>query len=178
MVNVLPENLKKEIKSEYRLRFLIICIFTVICLEIIFFLSLIPSLINSSFKEKELIGQINNVNDLSYNDSDTISSVIENTNIRLKIINSTVSYPEFIPILKNIITSKISGVKINEIFYTADNATSSTVSISGIANSRESLISFENILIKNGMFKSVDFPISNLAKDKNINFSMSMKVYK
>lgn len=48
------------------------------------------------------------------------------------------------------------------------------VSVSGEASSREALMLFSNALKESGRFLSVDVPVSNLAKDKDLPFSIKI----
>jgi hypothetical protein len=49
------------------------------------------------------------------------------------------------------------------------------MAVSGKAVSRDALLSFSKALKSNHRFESVDLPVSNLAKSKDIEFSISIK---
>ena len=177
MFNLLPEIIKKEIKIDYRIRWLFVILLAVLFLQISFLIFLSPSWVNSFFREKELVSQLNEINkSSSYQDANTTSSIIESTNVKLKIINTDMEYPKVVPLIGSILSNKIPGISINELSYKFSKATVATITVSGVSKSRELLIAYVNSLEKSGVFSVVDLPISNLAKDMDIDFSMNLTV--
>jgi Tfp pilus assembly protein PilN len=81
-----------------------------------------------------------------------------------------------IPIVNVILANKISGIHINEFIYTSSDGKTAAISLSGISSSREVLMNYVKILDKSGSFKNVESPISNLAKDKDFDFSINLSV--
>lgn len=179
MFNVLPENLKMQIKKEYRLRLLIvifICIIFVLSSLLIFML---PPWVISSYKEWDVSSRVSNVSkSLSASNANAISAVVSSTNLKLNIINNTLQYPEITPIINVILINKTSGITIREFLYTSPNPQEGSITINGVANSREALVRFSKTLEQTKVFKTVDLPVSNLAKGKNIEFSVNLTILK
>ena len=71
--------------------------------------------------------------------------------------------------LVDVTNSKGAGISITNLFYTKEN-----LSITGIAESRETLLDFRRELEQKAYTETVDLPISNFAKDTNIPFSMNV----
>lgn len=179
MFNLLPENLKEKIKKEYKLRLTIIAILFVIIAQLTFLIFLLPSWLNSYYKQKEYSGRKNEVsNFLSSLDISSTTAYIKSTNSILTIINDSLDYPKMSPVVMDILSKKKSSIKIGGIFYSVNSGNSATLSINGLASNREALVSFSDSLKEIEYFKKVDLPISNLAKDKNIDFSINVNIEK
>jgi hypothetical protein len=52
------------------------------------------------------------------------------------------------------------------------------LAISGTSNTRESIIDFNKVLNKIGIFEKIDLPVSNIIKDKKSDFTMVLKYIK
>ncbi len=175
MFNLLPENLKDKIKSEYRARRFIIILFFIISLQATFLVFLFPSWFISFSREKTSISRSDQANAyFAILDSTNVVSLVKSINTRLRIIDNELSYVKATPYINVVISEKPSSLKINKLSFIATSATSSTLFIGGNSVSRESLVLFVKSLQDSKMFNTVDLPISNLAKDKNIDFTVNL----
>ncbi len=177
MFNLLPETFKEKIKAEYKLRRLVLILAFVIFIQSSFLIFLFPSWLISLYKEKEVASQIEEINKSSVAaNANSISSIIKSTNSKLKVINNTLEYPRLIPFVDTVISKKSENIHLIGILYSGTGRSTATLSIEGISSTREALVSFVKNLEKSGMFRKVDLPVSNLAKDKDIKFSMSLTI--
>ena len=80
-------------------------------------------------------------------------------------------------VINSIIASKSPNIKITRIVYVEkDESTGAKlVTISGIAPSREELLSFRQALEENSSFKNIDLPVSNFVKETNIQFTLTLR---
>ncbi len=67
-----------------------------------------------------------------------------------------------------------NDISISSINYTRGDKSQSSLNIQGIAKDRTSLITFSNNLKKELMFEKVDLPVSNLAKQIDVPFNMTL----
>lgn len=177
MFNLLPENLRVDIKKEYFIRKVVLSLIFVIFLQIVFFIFILPSWLISSYKEKEVVAKGEEMN--KYLSSLNVASTTSNIraiNQKLAVIDGALSYPEMVPLIKNILSKRTSAIKIVDVVYISNGEKSASVSIKGKSETRESLLSFVKSLQDTNLFKSVDLPISNLTKDKNLSFSVEIKI--
>ncbi|MEI6843232.1 MAG: hypothetical protein WCK48_01855 [bacterium] len=173
MFNVLPNFFKEEIKSEYKIRFWIVVVLFVIFIQISFLVMIFPSWLISLARQNEVTTELDATNkSSSYQNADKISTMIEDTNQKLKIIDSALTYPRFVPIVRSILDNKISGIKLNSILFSSTG--SNTVALTGISSTRETLVLFIKKLKDSGLFKDVFSPVSNFTKDKDIGFSINI----
>ena len=177
MFNVLPENLKNDIRKEYKIRLVIVTLSLFVALQMFFVVSLFPTWLSSLYKEKEVSSLIKKEQESELSrDVKNISEIIDSTNKKLFALNDTLEYPEVIPVYREIISNKVSGIKLTEFSYLSTASSSATVSLRGVSFSRENLVSFVKKLEESNKFSEVVSPVSNLAKQKNIEFVISLKV--
>ena len=177
MFNVLPHILKAKIKAEYQVRYVTLVLLLILFLQISFLIFLSPSWIISFYRERDASTQMENIKQSPLaKGASPIASVITDTNKKLFLLNSLLQYPEVAPTVKIILENKTSPVHLNEFLYTSKNASSSAFLIAGVSETREGLVSFVKSLEKSGNFKTVYLPVSDLAKDKNIDFSITLGV--
>ena len=175
MFNVLPDNLKAKIKTLYRGRLLVVIFIFIFFIQLAFLIFLLPSWVISEAKENEIILQTEEINNLAPELS-SFSSLISSTNVKLGILNSALQYPVLIPLINTVVSSKTRAVLLNQFTYSLTGTSTATLAIRGISNTREALVSFAKNLQNTKKFKTVDLPISNLAKDKDLDFSINLVI--
>lgn len=175
MFNLLPESLKADIKSEYRVRrFLVIMLFT-LCLQIVFVIFLFPSWLISSSKIEDSKGRVAQLEKSKIlSNTNTVRPIIRSINTELTSIDKSLEYPTLIPIINNILSKKTLSIKIIQFSYLANSSSTATINIRGVSANREDLVQFKKSLDGLGMFRSVNLPISNYAKDRDIDFGMDI----
>lgn len=179
MFNLLPENLRKSIIAEYRLRFTVVVIIFLIVIQVSFLFFLFPTWLSSFYREKDFSLQNDEANkSLSTLDIGSTTSFIKTFNSKLNIIDESLEYPKFSPIIDEVLSKKISAIRIYGIYYTVSSANTGTLTISGIGDNRESLVTYTEKLREISYLKKVDLPISNLAKERNIEFTININIEK
>ncbi len=176
MFNVLPEIFRKEIKSEYYLRYSVVILIAIIFLQISFLVFIFPSWLNSFYRQKEILAEAKwQKSKIVSKNADSILQTINSTNQNLNVILNNFNYSAVLPIVKEIISNKTSAITLTEFTYNNFAATPiAPMTISGVSRTREDLISFVDKLENLGDFSGVVSPISNLTKDNNINFVISL----
>lgn len=179
MFNLLPENLKSRIKSEYNLRRIIVICYFVIFIGATFLVFLFPSWIISLYKEKEISLQAEKNNQSTLEaDVQVVSTNIKKINLELRTVNTSLDYKKVIPLIDTILSQRTNTIKINELTYTGEDVSNTTMFIEGISATRGALSTFVKKLEDTKLFKSVNLPISNFAKERDINFSITLTLEK
>ena len=175
MFNLLPESLKDNIRSNYKIRRFIVVLVFILFLQVTFIVFILPSWLTSFYRENDAIFRTEKMgqSELASSASSTIN-MVKSINQKLNVIDSSLDYLKITPIINTILSNKTKLIYINSLAYTSNSSTTVTFSINGISGTRESLVSFKKDLDKTALFKNIDLPISNLAKDKDIDFSMIM----
>lgn len=175
MFNLLPDSLKEEIIKEYKLRKLIIVLLIIVFLQASFFVFMMPSWVNLSNKENELLERVKKFdNSPIVSGANALKLTVKLLNSEAIVMDKTLEYQEFIPILNTIISNKTNSIKITDVLFTSISSSTSMLVVQGVSSTRDDLVNYKNTLDQTKMFKSVDLPVSNLAKDRNIVFSINL----
>jgi hypothetical protein len=174
MFNLLPKDIRDQVKKEYFLRELIVISLFVSFILTTFLIFNIPTWLNSYYKEKEVLINIDKVNESIDISLVGTNELIKLLNGRLKVIDGFLSYPKFVPFVKDILSKKTSSISLKEITFSSSTTTKANITIGGVAKTRESLLSFVKNLQDLKRFSKVDLPISNFTKDKDLNFSINI----
>ena len=76
-------------------------------------------------------------------------------------------------VLLRVLEAKPSGVSITRLSFARHLDGSADIAIGGLARTREALLFFERRLRDDTLFSDIVLPVSNLANDKDIEFSMT-----
>ena len=181
MINLLPQKDKRDINRTIFFRRLFIIFVILNILLFIYIILLFPAFVTISSKESVVNKEFNSLKSSeSFTIDQDMNTIIDDTNTKLKIFpdfmrNDTVSEKIFSALLKE----KIDSINITHISYTKSekiDSVSPNIQVSGKANSREALFSYAKKLENNGTFSSVDVPISDFVKGKNIEFIIQLKI--
>ncbi|SRR5258708_525616 len=177
MINLIPNEEKKRKARDFYFRLLVVFIFMLATFFFILSISILPSYVLSSvrknFSNDKLVTQKNEpvpeINQKSL-------AVIKDLDNKLTIIEKSEKniYSVTGKIINEVLTKKMSDIKITKISYENDPLNGKKINILGAAPSRERLLSFRRALEEDINFKKVDLPISNFVKGSNIQFSLSV----
>lgn len=175
MFNLLPESIRSDIKNEYKTRRLFVVLLFVISLQITLVIFVFPSWINLNSKISDSKNRVNQLdNSKILNTSTDVKPIIKNINTELGIIDKSLDYPKLLPILDSILEQKSSSIKVSQFSYVSNSTSTAIINIKGVSATRESLVEFKRSLDGLKKFKGVNLPISNYAKDRDIEFSMDV----
>ncbi len=173
MINLIPPKAKKIVVREYWTRaasvwFLIFSF----ALLVMAFLS-VPTYILLRSLESAMASQIDyaKAEQGSYKESER---TIKNANALINHLNRSEAQMSFSALLGKLDTVAGPGVTLTEFGFVEEEGVLKQVSLLGHADTRVLLSSFRDRLTAHDLFLSVDLPISNLAKDKDITFSMKV----
>ncbi len=178
---LLPEKEIKILKREYRFRLLIFVLFFMSFAIMVGTISLIPSFLFSYSLEKESLTKIEELH--KNRKDDEIKAIItelgQSTKLMNKLANSDNSVV-FSHLISKIIGHKPKGLFIRSFDLSVEKETASStsvlVTIQGKSTSREALVSFRDRLSSDPLILSVDLPVSDLAKSKDILYSIKISI--
>lgn len=173
MMNFLPEENKKEIQREYFRRLVVISgfslFFTILFGIVIILLLFFVLKDQQAGVERQLAFSEQK---LSQSGAGDIVPLIKDLNDKIKILKANLTgINEKSVLIKNIISKKPKEIKINEIFFDEDK-----ILIKGLSETRNALIAFINSLKTEKSFEKVDSPLANFLSEKNIEFSIEIKL--
>ncbi len=177
MANLLPKKERNFFKYEYRFRLFSVILLFFIATSMLGMVFLLPSYFVSSLKEESIVrqfGLLKKTIELREEGASVESLLIAKQKINeLVIVDKQVSN---IKILQAIMDSMDDNVSVDVFYYTKGSEKKGKMRIAGIAESRAAFISFSDRLKKENSFNMVDFPVSSLAKDSDIPFSLILNI--
>lgn len=175
MFKLLPTQEKKKLEKEYRIRLCIVAFSFIFFIELIGAISLLPAFFLSTVKEKEVITEQLIVSKVTEDEKDEkfdeeIKKVREQIQ-QLKIDEKEIAIAH---VLNTVNKNKPTGVRLTSFNLVRNVGEESELRIIGIAQNRDSLVSFRDTLENESLFSGVELPISDLAKSKDISFSLNL----
>lgn len=177
MINLIPPAARKQVLKEYWFRVVSIMMCIVATAAIVASLLLSPSYVLVTTKGSDFADSAAEA--LSKSEKyDELLTEIEKTNDQTVVLLRDIETIKYTELMSKIEELAGDTIVINEIrFAGVDVKTKkSIVSVVGTADDRASLANYRTALDSDSSFTNVVLPISNLAKDVDIQFSLSVEV--
>jgi hypothetical protein len=174
MFKLLTEEVRKKVAHEYAYRRAVVVVVALVIILIVAMVGLFPADVLSRARKQEITERLRIIGNLELKKSEIdLKAWLTSINLKLNTLNPKLDVDRPSVYIEQVLEKRVAGIKLTNLSWVkSDNK--STISISGIANDRQTLIAFENSLNASGYFDTVSLPISNLARDKNINFQVKL----
>ncbi len=175
MLNFLPKSYIKKVNLGYIFRTYVFLFTFILLAGIILTLLFIPSAIFSKYKNITVANQLESTKSVEVNEGVDAVALIKKLNAIVKVLSisgQTGLSPS--DLVNKIISIKNTDIKISAISISNIQDVVTKIVITGVSKTRDSLTSFDNGLISDGTFASVDLPISSLIKSTDANFTMTL----
>ncbi|MDO8565293.1 MAG: hypothetical protein Q7R67_01580 [bacterium] len=174
MYKLLPDEERVRVAAEYSRRRVVVVLLTLILVIIVAMVGLFPSYLLSNARQREVLerGRIMGELDLD-EDEAQLQSWLSNLNLKLRALSPALDRDRPSALVEEVVRGKTDGIRITTFGWNKEEKLIS-LSISGVARDRQALIALENSLNASGHFETVELPISNLARDKDINFQVKL----
>ncbi len=173
MFTLLPQQQKKKLWKLYRIRLAIIFLLFVTTMSLVSIGFLFPSYISLAFNKDALnIDTKNLESKIAEKNNKGLNETLDQIKITLLSVNpDETNILESIRIILDRMPHDISVQSLN---YTRGQDAPSSIVVNGVAGDRNSLIIFTKQLQSELMFDSVNLPVSNLAKQSETPFSLTI----
>jgi hypothetical protein len=179
-MNLLPKTEKDNLKKGLKLRLLVMALFLLAVSFLIGVVTLLPSYFLAS-------GNLSRIQLAEYSSGKKNENLKEETlnlpgqiDSRLKFFQSNIANLSVVDVFYKMISVAPAGIKLNSVSFSRDQIykekNGTLILVSGIAGTREALVSFSASLKKVEVFSSADVPVSSLTKDRNLPFSINIFV--
>ncbi len=177
MLNILPREQKIILRKEYRLRRIAVWLGLVLVSLAVSLVLLVPSYFIYRVKAGDVRGELERSRKVLEADLQTGESAAEVAEA-LKNVEELKPFTPRTSVysLMRIFEGKPQTIRILDITFLAKAVDKPTIVLRGIAADRESLTTFSRALESRSEFGSIDLPVSNFAKERNIDFSMTITV--
>lgn len=183
MFTIITEQYAKILRRDYRIRLATVLLYGISFALIIGACALIPSYMLS--KEK-LVTASQDLQSLKTRREESGAAKQEKeiftSRDLINKVNSHISPITLYSVVESIVSSRSSGISLTQMSVDTGSVAANkdgglgTISVSGVASDRDSLLAFKHNLEKNGRFIKVELPLSDLAKSRNIDFSIKASI--
>lgn len=175
MINLLPFPDRKAVRAEYRHRLFVIAGL------LSFGLTLITSIILGSFafilfsRRNEVLQQIAAARrQFAAEEFAAARKLIEETNESVKILRAAPSGESVASVYKRLIDERAPGIKLIRLGFSAEGG--GRVDIDGRSPTRAVLLDFLDALGADSRFQSVDSPVKNIIRERDIDFHLTVVI--
>jgi len=175
MINLIPTKARKEVVKEYWVRVVTVWLFilSVFGAAVSLFLSPVYVLVTSQVNIYESSAVEKSEKVAEYDLSAPSLAVASRQAQMIVSLRNKFSFSEMVDILESM---KGEGVSLNNFDFRRSDLEIGSVKVQGKALTRQDLIDFRDLLLSHPKIKDIYLPISNLAKDKDIPFSISISL--
>jgi hypothetical protein len=174
MANLLPIKERKRGQREYTLRLSAVILIFFITAVVFGSVLLLPSYFFAELKLKSVKEQSVLVQRaIELRGQDVSGVLLTGTKQKLIELDTAQTQISQITLINAVNANRGQGIMIRSYFYTYAKDENS-IKIFGTASTREALTSFSERLKQESLFSRIDLPVSSLAKDTNIDFSITL----
>ena len=101
------------------------------------------------------------------------SAEVKQIKSKLWTIKENENVEPMLKVLERLLSKKIPGISITSVALTRT-AETGDIKVSGVASTREALVAFSKNLQSEPRYSNAELPVSSLAKNKDISFSISI----
>jgi hypothetical protein len=170
----LPRSEQKDIKRDYRIRVAIVLLFFLSLAAVVGVGSLFPAYIHASLEENLRLRDAAALKKTSAAAGLAVAErTLSDSTTLMSLLSRSVSSGQFSAAIADIAYAR-GGVKVTSFSVVMEASSTLSIIIGGFAPTRVSLLSFKNRLDALAPGISVDLPVSELARDANIQFSIKI----
>lgn len=175
MINLLPQKAKKKIIREYYMRVISISLIIVGVSTFVVSLLFLPVYILISSQVEAFSKSIADVSE-KVKEYDTSSQALIKATKEAQLIYEMESSQKITELLKILNNLQNNNLVVSEYDFRRVGKNIETIKLSGEAKTRQTLVDFSEDLKKLEFVEMVNLPVSNLAKDQNLEFSLILKL--
>lgn len=173
MINLIPPDAQKQVKSEYWIRVVSVWMILVGSAFLLVTILLTPVYVLINGQLESFLYEYNQANSESQSFVESETEITEINKIATLLANADEEVT-FSNIIIKIEQLASSDIQIENFTLSRKGGEISPIVVSGQAGSRFALTEFKDAIEASRIFKSVSLPLSNLAKDTDITFSITI----
>jgi len=175
MFKLLPPDTRAEVEHEYKMRRAVTLIFGLIIVFAVGIAGLFPTYVAFSSHEVALNEEISTLSDSPNTSADnSLKSWADAIRKKLVSISPGKDSDKPYELFTKTLAIKQDGIKINGLGWHKDEGNKLSLSLAGVASTRENLLAFEKALNDSKIFEHTTFPVSDLASSADINFQFNL----
>ncbi|HCC05530.1 TPA: hypothetical protein DEP58_04505 [Patescibacteria group bacterium] len=168
--NLLPKEQKKILEREYYVRLATVVAFTLAGAVIVGCVALVPAYMQVA-GELRLREATYELHQKDVEDNSSLVQEVSQSSLMLTFLEEKYSQEKLTTLLDEVFKERPSGISITGFSYKRND---SVLALQGIASTRDLVVPFARALEANQYFEEAPVPISNLAKNTNLDFNLSI----
>jgi predicted CopG family antitoxin len=177
MLHLLTEEHRQKVVREYQKRVLVVFFLGLLSVALVSSVFILPTFFLSYGKYSDFQLKTKTLDDeLVKNEAQSSSENVKEVAISIDALRSFDGKKEIYPLVSGLIQGVVSGVQIKNIIFTTNDTEGMIIDLAGKADTRKSLVAFDQKLKSNSLFSEIIIPLGSFAKEKNIDFSMKIIV--
>jgi hypothetical protein len=178
MFKLIGDESKKKVRKEYVLRRGIVMVAALAALVVMAIVALFPAYIISDSQYSEILARSEIIRlSEKQNERADLLTWLKDTNTKLSYLSPELDTDRPIELFKVFLTEENEGIQITSLSWKREKEKDKeklTFIVSGVASDRQKLIRFESAINTSGKFAKVSLPVSQFAKEKDIDFQMTV----
>ncbi len=175
MINLIPAAAKKSLLREYWMRTVTVWFLTWAAVMVAGVAVMLPSFLLlqlqvNAYEQSAATAEKNNA------DFESITNDLKQASAQAKVMSEQLALEPSAAYVELIRNFESSSISITQITFERNEKGVAPIKVVGVASDRQTLAAFREELLATEIVESVDLPISNLAKDKQIPFDMLVTV--
>lgn len=179
MANLLPPEDQRRIKHDRIKKLIVVVSFGVALVFAAGILLLLPLFFSLRFQKASFVEQLETVKQKPvFAQVENIEKSIDDLNVKLQAFQSNQDKTQNIsPVLVELFSLADSSININSLAFTNTNSKlPPQLSIRGVVDNRDNLLEFIDLLEQSPFFSAVNSPLTNLLKEFDIEFSLTLNI--
>ncbi len=177
MINLIPAEAKKHLLKEYWTRSVTVWFFLWAFAMVLGAALLAPSYVLLNLQINAYGASAQKADEKNAN-FEAVAKDLKNSSEIAAMMSERLKRPSMTEYLTLLRGFESSDVSVSRISLDRDSDIVSEITVSGTADSRQALADYRNRMLDSELIDSVDLPISNLAKDKQIPFELTITLVK
>lgn len=174
MFTLITEQQKKSLYRQYRFRLVSLIALLSSALLIVASVLILPSKIMLSL-QKDALSSEKKMYEMSASDKNNQEIIESISKIKAMVLLANPKDTELSFQIKKIVDQKPASLSINNISYTRGQGSPSSITFQGVSKTRSNLIDFFRNLQKDSDFKNSNLPVSSLAKDVDVSYTINLQ---
>lgn len=176
MINLIPNQEKKEKVKDFYFRLAVVALFMLSAVVAVAIVAMLPAYLLSSVKKSSTEVRLAGSVDPNGPEDTELQKLSQDLRSKLILVEhaETDKYLVSAKVIREILLRKSPGMKITEISFEKSPDESKKASVRGTAGSREELLRFRQALEESLVFEKVDLPISSFVRGTDIQFTLTL----
>lgn len=173
MINLIPPHARKEVVKEYWFRVVAVWLFLIAFAFVVVAVLKMPSYVLVVSQANTFADEAKQA-ELNIEEAEAFEEEIKTANNQAQHLLDESTSTSFSVLLEELTSLSGAGVTIDQFAVSRTAGGLGEIRISGTANSRSALTSFDDAIENHALFDEAVLPIANLAQESNINYQITI----